>query len=343
MNLKGQRDFERDPSSSSRRSDTMDRARDVLIGSSQSGSMSTQPLPYNDGNGSVGTTIEIHRRLFGYRQATPHLNFELPRKASVTSSQACGSRSYKGKGKHRLMSSAAWRPARTEKSCTICLKWKPWAVERIRGLAKIGLGLPAELTFDHDGDAEHISEHIHSVLVSQFTQLETCAGYTLLPLKDNSHDLVEIRPVRATITLYPIGRPVRATITLYPIGRPVRATIILYPIGRPVRAIITLYPIGRPVRAIITLYPIGRPVRATITLYPIGRPVRATITLYPIGRPVRATITLYPIGRPVRATITLYPIGRPVRATITLYPIGRPVRATITLYPIGRPVRATIL
>ena len=27
--------------------------------------------------------------------------------------------------------------------------------------------------------------------------------------------------VRATITLYPIGRPVRATITLYPIGRPV--------------------------------------------------------------------------------------------------------------------------
>ena len=44
-------------------------------------------------------------------------------------------------------------------------------------------------------------------------------------------------PVRATITLYPIGRHVRATITLYPIGRPVRATITLYPIGRPVRAI----------------------------------------------------------------------------------------------------------
>ena len=40
------------------------------------------------------------------------------------------------------------------------------------------------------------------------------------------------RPVRATITLYPIERPVRATITLYPIGRPVRATITLYPIGR---------------------------------------------------------------------------------------------------------------
>ena len=40
------------------------------------------------------------------------------------------------------------------------------------------------------------------------------------------------KSVRATITLYPIGRPVRATITLYPIGRPVRTTITLYPIGR---------------------------------------------------------------------------------------------------------------
>ena len=46
-------------------------------------------------------------------------------------------------------------------------------------------------------------------------------------------------------------------------------------IGRPVRTTITLYPIGRSVRATITLYPIGRPIRATITLYAIGRPVRA--------------------------------------------------------------------
>ena len=36
--------------------------------------------------------------------------------------------------------------------------------------------------------------------------------------------------VRATITLYPIGRPVRTTITLYLIGRPVRATVTQYPI-----------------------------------------------------------------------------------------------------------------
>ena len=76
--------------------------------------------------------------------------------------------------------------------------------------------------------------------------------------------------------------------------------------GRPVRATITLYPIGIPVRATITLCPIGRPVRATITLYPIGRPVRATITLYPIGRPVRATVTLYPIGRPYRVNKGYY-------------------------------------
>ena len=51
----------------------------------------------------------------------------------------------------------------------------------------MGLGL-AELSFDHDGDGEHI----HSVLIGQFPQLETCGGYTLLRLNDNSHDLMEI-------------------------------------------------------------------------------------------------------------------------------------------------------
>ena len=38
---------------------------------------------------------------------------------------------------------------------------------------------------------------------------------------------IKSRPVRATITLYPIGKSVRVTITLYPIGRSVRATITL--------------------------------------------------------------------------------------------------------------------
>ena len=48
----------------------------------------------------------------------------------------------------------------------------------------MGLGL-AELSFDHDGDGEHI----HSVLVGHFPQLETCG---VLRLNDNSHDLMEI-------------------------------------------------------------------------------------------------------------------------------------------------------
>ena len=46
-----------------------------------------------------------------------------------------------------------------------------------------------------------------------------------------------VLPVKATITLYPLGRPVRATVTLY--RRPVRATITLSHIGRPF--IITLF------------------------------------------------------------------------------------------------------
>ena len=54
-------------------------------------------------------------------------------------------------------------------------------------LARLGLGF-ADLVFDFDGDAEHI----HSVLLGRFPQLEACGGYTLMRLKDNSYDLVEI-------------------------------------------------------------------------------------------------------------------------------------------------------
>ena len=54
-------------------------------------------------------------------------------------------------------------------------------------LARLGLGL-AELVFDFNGDAEHI----HFVLLNQFPQLEACGGYTLMRLKENSYDLVEI-------------------------------------------------------------------------------------------------------------------------------------------------------
>ena len=97
-------------SGSSRRSDNMDRTRDMLIGaldrvfqlagasgSSQSGSMSTQLLLHNDNNGSVrvGTTI-LNRRtqmiVWISPSNTSYMNFEPP-KASVTSSLAYG-RSY---------------------------------------------------------------------------------------------------------------------------------------------------------------------------------------------------------------------------------------------------------
>ena len=128
------------------------------------------------GRGGAVTSIQEHRQLFGFRRraATTH-NFE-PSKATV--SQVRGRRN-KGKGRMMLCHGAG-RPGRNtwRKSC-ICLKrmhqtCKPSAAEKME-LARIGLGL-AELTFDYDGDAEHI----HSVLVGQFPQLDTCDGYTLL-------------------------------------------------------------------------------------------------------------------------------------------------------------------
>ena len=140
------------------------------------------------GRGGAVTNIQEHRQLFGFRRraATTH-NFE-PSKATV--SQVHGRRN-KGKGRMMLCHGAG-RPGRNtwRKSC-ICLKCmhqtcKPSAAEKME-LARIGLGL-AELTFVYDGDAEHI----HSVLVGQFPQLDTCGGYTLLRLNDNSHNLIEI-------------------------------------------------------------------------------------------------------------------------------------------------------
>ena len=139
-------------------------------------------------HGSVGPTVEEYRQLFGFSRRrtafhTSH-NFEPP-KACVSSRQV----RYKGKGK-RAVNEWTVKPTAWKKSC-ICLKsihqdCKPSAVEKME-LAKLGLGL-AELSFDHDGDADHI----HSVLVGRFPQLESCGGYMLLRLNDNSHDLIEI-------------------------------------------------------------------------------------------------------------------------------------------------------
>ena len=98
----------------------------------------------DDGRGSAVTTIEEHRRLFGYRRATTGHNFEPTKATAVT--QVRGRR---GKGKGRLMLGGARRLGRSSwrKSC-ICLKnmhqsCKPSATEKME-LAKIGLGL-AEL------------------------------------------------------------------------------------------------------------------------------------------------------------------------------------------------------
>ena len=54
-------------------------------------------------------------------------------------------------------------------------------------LARDGLGL-GEVNFHHDGDAGHI----HKVLMETFPQLNSCGGYTLCRLSDNSHSLIEI-------------------------------------------------------------------------------------------------------------------------------------------------------
>ena len=51
----------------------------------------------------------------------------------------------------------------------------------------MGLGL-SEAVFNSDGDAEHI----HQVLLEKFPVLESCGGYTLLRLAENSHSMVEI-------------------------------------------------------------------------------------------------------------------------------------------------------
>ena len=51
----------------------------------------------------------------------------------------------------------------------------------------MGLGL-SQAVFNTDGDAEHI----HDVLLKNFPVLESCGGYTLLRLAENSHSMVEI-------------------------------------------------------------------------------------------------------------------------------------------------------
>jgi len=51
----------------------------------------------------------------------------------------------------------------------------------------MGLGLK-KLTFNAAGD----SQHIHDIIVSNFPVLDSCGGYALLRLKENSKKLVPI-------------------------------------------------------------------------------------------------------------------------------------------------------
>ncbi len=86
------------------------------------------------------------------------------------------------------------------KDC-VCLKfqdqttWIPQVQERIE-LAKLGLGRK-KLTFNADGDAQHV----HDIIISNFPVLDSYGGYTLLRLKENSRKLVAIDSPDCSITV----------------------------------------------------------------------------------------------------------------------------------------------
>ena len=117
---------------------------------------------------TLNVSIDEHRRLFGYRP---------------TKSKTPFTRTKRNRGRRK--GSSTWK-----KDC-ICLRdkeqtWKPSSEEKIE-LARMGLGL-SEAVFNSDGDAEHI----HQVLLEKFPVLESCGGYTLMRLAENSHSMVEI-------------------------------------------------------------------------------------------------------------------------------------------------------
>ena len=153
--------------------DKLERAKNLLIGAvdtvialaNQQDSSSQAPGPSTRSSSIRSTSIEEHKRLFGF----------IPSK---------GKRPLGKKGKGKRKGATTW------KEC-ICLRhtdqtWKPSSEEKIE-LARIGLGL-AEIVFHSDGDAEHI----HNVVLQKFPVLESCGGYTLMRLAENSHNMVEI-------------------------------------------------------------------------------------------------------------------------------------------------------
>ena len=140
---------------------------------------------WQSANHQQNSTALEHRRLFGHTR-----NVIQPFEPFKSNSGLYESR--KGKYKRQRAPRGPGRPAKStwKKEC-ICLKHilqtsRPSAEERME-LARDGLGL-GEVNFHHDGDAGHI----HKVLMETFPQLNSCGGYTLCRLSDNSHSLIEI-------------------------------------------------------------------------------------------------------------------------------------------------------
>lgn len=140
------------------------------VGASSSSGSSLAPSS-SSGSSSVPSRLlsafEEHRRIYGYK----------PLAASKGKRSRTHSRTPK-----RLKTS-------TYTKDTICIMyreqtWLPTTEERIE-LAKLGLGLK-KLTFDADGDAQHI----HDTITRAYPVLISCGGYTLMRLAENSRELV---------------------------------------------------------------------------------------------------------------------------------------------------------
>ena len=152
--------------------DQLKRAKNILIGAVDtvlalaSPKPTESPGPSGAVRNSGSASLDEHKRLFGF-------------------SDRKGKRSVGRKSKGRRKGPLVWK-----KEC-VCLRnsnqtWKPTSEEKI-DLARVGLGF-TEVVFHCDGDADHI----HRAILETFPVLESCGGYTLMRLAENSHTMVEI-------------------------------------------------------------------------------------------------------------------------------------------------------
>ena len=119
--------------------------------------------------GAVSRTIDEHKKLFRFQPSKQY-------------SQR------KGKGPARTKNSTMTAYWKKNSFCLAdCQQMvKPTPQEKI-ALAKIGLEIKC-LVFNSEGNAHHV----HSVIMNEWPVLESCGGYTLLRLAENSHGLIEI-------------------------------------------------------------------------------------------------------------------------------------------------------